>query len=346
MKDKMPDIRKKYERLAEKHKANRKTGLVDMKRHDRISKSEARDMVKAHKEGLRPPAIASIFDRVPRSVAKVIAKAAEIGEVTAIRPEPTWFRPLASRLRNLLYIPHPAAFFSTMRVKGEHYMSDRYGNIPAPFYWDTGQDGAIRVRLYEPETDSFIENDEYFELLLKVKPIVKTLLDQYKKHGKEYISGAIDLLSSITNDAKTMVVELTKEKVDDDEQISKFMREQPLAGEITLWYLKEGESGFLTLKVTFFTTIYRAVIQNVGDVGGYENPPRDKYISSTDKGTSILSYSHKQLAECPAKDRQSIINIHKALIEKYTSERSQLVKAVLESSKKIYDIRTKLLLEL
>ncbi|MBA7472090.1 hypothetical protein ES707_07410 [subsurface metagenome] len=257
--------------------------------------------------------------------------------------EPSWWPIFAARLRRLLHIPHPAVFFDTMRAKGEHYMSDRNGNIPAPFYWDTGQGGEISVRLYEPESDSFIENDELFGLFLDIKPIVKVLIEKYREHGREYVISAYKLLSSITDDAKAMVAELTKEKVDDDEQISKFMREQPLAGEITLWYLKEGESGFLTLEATFFTTIYRAVIQNIG---GYESPPRDEYNSSTDKGNSILSYSHKQLAECPAKDLQSIINIHKALIKKYTSERSQLVRAVLESVKKMYDIRTKLLLEL
>jgi len=71
MSSEKPQIIQKYQKIAEKHVANRLIGL-DEKRHDLINSYEAQAIKMAYKEGLSVLKIAELFKRDPRSVNKIL----------------------------------------------------------------------------------------------------------------------------------------------------------------------------------------------------------------------------------------------------------------------------------
>ncbi len=64
----------KYKKIANKVKLNTIIGNADEKRHDRISKREAKAMLRASKDGLTNAKIAYIFSRDPRAVSKALQR--------------------------------------------------------------------------------------------------------------------------------------------------------------------------------------------------------------------------------------------------------------------------------
>ena len=65
----------KYKELAERYKRNIIVGHTDSKRHDLISDSEAKMMLRAEKDGLSIAKIGMIFNRDLRSASKAIERA-------------------------------------------------------------------------------------------------------------------------------------------------------------------------------------------------------------------------------------------------------------------------------
>ena len=139
------------------------------------------------------------------------------------------------------------------------------------------------------------------------------------------------------------IVELVGRKVDDENQINEFMNKQPSVDRLELYYLREGESGFLVIKNNFFTTAYSNTIRNIG---AYQNKIPDDYVITAENDYGVLSFAHERLAEGSEKDMQEIINIHKNLIEKYSGKEKCLGKNVLDSYESAFKTRKQLILEL
>jgi hypothetical protein len=73
----------KWKKIGQKYRRNAITSLYDCKRHDRISRHEAKAMSKAQGEGPVPSKIATLFGRDQRAVTKAIRRVeAQQGKVT------------------------------------------------------------------------------------------------------------------------------------------------------------------------------------------------------------------------------------------------------------------------
>jgi hypothetical protein len=259
---------------------------------------------------------------------------------------PTWFPFFAARLKSLLQLPSPAEFVVFATEHGEHYVDDQnYGGTISSFYWDSNPGEATTIQLYEFQTDSFIEESRFFKAALKVNPRLEELLSRYKECGAEYVLKANTLLLSMIDQGKQMVIKLVSRKLSDD-VIQQIFRDKPSAKTL-YFFFEEGKLDFLILKCNFFTTAYGRVIRTVGfNTGHYSSKPTDDYRVTKKEHHFRLSLGHLWLADGSKEDMHLLIDIHRSLEKKYVGEQSQLVKAVLESAAKAFDVTNKLLSEL
>ena len=62
------------------------------------------------------------------------------------------------------------------------------------------------------------------------------------------------------------------------------------------------------------------------------------------EGSAVLKFRHRELAEGPKVHIEQLIAIHKNLVEKYSTIKSQLVKKVLNTYAKVLKVRDDLCL--
>jgi hypothetical protein len=106
----------------------------------------------------------------------------------------------AIRLANV-QLPYPLPFFVTAIKEGKPKLSEGSGIISCVLP-DRAQTAGTTVRFYEYETDSYLEDDPYYQNYLNARPHTKTILDIYRTLVKEYVQRADLLLNALLTDCK------------------------------------------------------------------------------------------------------------------------------------------------
>jgi uncharacterized protein DUF5679 len=220
----------------------------------------------------------------------------------------------AIRLANV-QLPYPIPFFVTT-IRGDKPKLNEGSGVISCVLPDSAQTSGTTVRFYEYETDSYIEDDPYYQDYLNIRPHTKTILDTYRKLVKEYVRRADLLLDALLTDCKREMeaaFEAELQFVATPLEIKEdFYRRE-------LGWIKspEDETPRLTLTKSFLGTACAEIFAEVDD------PPRNveykyTYCQREDGGVDLL-FRDQILAEINLEDISRIVEIHRSLISRYCS---------------------------
>ncbi|MCP4608274.1 MAG: hypothetical protein GY845_06130 [Planctomycetes bacterium] len=254
-------------------------------------------------------------------------------------PEPTWVAPFAKRLRSTLNVPHYTRFLVKDLDEGKVVVNDQDGALEGFFCWDL-INGELNVRLYEYQTDTFLESAPDFERFLDRRPEVRQLIDRYKELAKQFVQKSYELLHSIAGAATEMV--------------SHFLTAHGYDISLTSTNLLDKKGSFVRLASdntaalfvydSFVTSAYMDSIRSVAVVQGREIDDRlpTYAIDVEETVLGVLTDGLHKLAYGPLDEVRGIEALHKRLISDYCDDELQLIIDVINLGYQAYEVSAQL----
>jgi len=343
------NLEENFYRRAGRYRQNATYDADGVKRHDQLTKGEAMLMYRAYQGHLSIPKIAVIFKRDKRVVASHINKLqqvksgdSELKPAVMIKLVPTWYPAFASRLRKTICFPDPMRFLIFDTKMGEFYIEDNDGSIYGCFFWYRSKQNEIIIRLYEYQTDVFLDNTGYYKLALKFKPKLKILLVEYNNQAKNYIVRANDLMQTITHNVKGVITDRLKSTIEDT-SLRSFMHLPASARKLSLDIKDIKQKTKLEIRRDFFTTIYAQVIRNTRKYEG-ENLTYAVLDAHTESGYTKLLFDGITLASGAKEDLQRLADVHKDVIE--FPGNNQIAQDIYQLYERLLKVKDDLYLEL
>jgi len=248
-------------------------------------------------------------------------------------PELARIAAFAAKLAHI-QLPYPFPFFATVLDGGKPKLSEGTGAISC-LLPDPDQSQGIAVRLYDFETDSFLEDDPFYDDFMKARPAAKTWLDEYRGQVRQYLHYARIMLDSLVIDCRQEIAAA----LGIDMELCAPMAElhgDHLRRELFRPPGTDTEAALPMFTKGFLATACSEIFAAVGCCRAAVE--YEYIIRAREEGDARLEFRDQLLAEAAAEDMAAIIEVHRQLISRYQVENSNLAADVLAAAQQAWDL--------
>ncbi len=261
------------------------------------------------------------------------------------QPEQDGHNDLKGMMRAAICFPDPILLMAINPKNGGIIVQDVDATICGCFYWYENAQGEIIVPLYDCQSNTLLEDTESYKYALKFKPILQTLVDEYKMQAAEYVRRSSDLVLQVIREAIIVLCDLFKPSIENlsPEAVTNEMHQKEF---LRIGYIRDGKKTTFEIRRSFFETIYREVIKKIGK---YPLEPEPTYeINEGDfLGEFVdLQFNDITLVSGLKEAVYKIMNVHKNTIKMFVEKNNQSANEICHCYEHLLDIKEKLFLEL